>query len=65
MSSKKNRELEVTRLKVILAKNDYPLSIIKKETDKLKNRSKPPPDKTSTAVPPEANTKVKKFWVLP
>ena len=65
-SDPKDRELEVSKLKGILAKNDYPTSIIEKETEKfLINRAKPPPDKTSTVTPSEANLKVKKFLVLP
>ena len=61
-SDPKDRELEVSKLKGILAKNDYPTSIIEKETEKFQiNRAKPPPDKTSTVTPSEANLKVRKF----
>ena len=61
-SDKKDRELEVEKLKVIVAKNDYPSEIIRKETEKfLKNRM----NKNTEAPQVEANNKAVKYLVLP
>ena len=61
-SDKKDRELEVEKLKVILAKNDYPSEMIKKETEKLlKNRM----NKNTKAPQVQANSIAVKYLVLP
>ena len=50
------------KLKVILAKNDYPSEIIRKETEKfLKNRT----NKNTEAPQVQANNKAVKYLVLP
>ena len=60
-SDNKDRELEVEKLKAILAKNDYPSEVIKKETEKfLKNRMN-----NNTEVPQVLANKAVKYLVLP
>jgi len=61
-SDQEERDFEVSKLKVILAKNDYPKAIIEKETEKfLKNRTKI----RTTAPQTETNKKAVKYLVLP
>ena len=61
-SDKKDRELEVKKLKVTLAKNDYPSEIIRKKTEKfLKNRM----NKNTEAPQVQANNKAAKYLILP
>jgi hypothetical protein len=59
------RELEVSKLKVILAKNDYPSAIIEKEINKfLKNRQSQI-SVTADTEPTRANNNNVKYIVLP